>query len=231
MNEPLVFLPGMMCDARLFLPQIAAFSKKVPILVMPLYGHDTIAGLARHILHLAPPKFSLAGLSMGGIVAMEIMRQMPQRVVRLALIDTNPMADATDRAAIRQKQIKQVQAGKLRSVMRDEMKPNYLAKGSERARILKLCMDMAEALGPAVFTEQSIALKYRRDQCETLKAINVPTDIICGEDDRLCPVSRHEFMHDLIAGSTLSIIPGAGHLPTLEQPKMTNRILEKWLRM
>ena len=121
MNEPLVFLPGMMCDARLFLPQIAAFSKKVPILVMPLHGHDTIAGLARHILHLAPPKFSLAGLSMGGIVAMEIMRQMPQRVVRLALIDTNPMADATDRAAIRQKQIKQVQAGKLRSVMRDEM--------------------------------------------------------------------------------------------------------------
>ena len=143
-----------------------------------------------------------------------------QRVVRLALIDTNPMADATDRAAIRQKQIKQVQAGKLRSVMRDEMKPNYLAKGSERARILKLCMDMAEALGPAVFTEQSIALQYRRDQCETLKAINVPTDIICGEDDRLCPVSRHEFMHDLIAGSTLSIIPGAGHLPTLEQPKI-----------
>ena len=118
MSEPLVFLPGMMCDARLFLPQIAAFSKKVPIFVMPLHGHDTIAGLARHILDKAPPKFSLVGLSMGGIVAMEIMRQMPQRVVRLALLDTNPMADQTDRAAIRQKQIKQVQAGNLRSVMR-----------------------------------------------------------------------------------------------------------------
>ena len=231
MNEPLVFLPGMMCDARLFLPQIAAFSKQRSIIIMPLHGHDTITGLAGHVLDIAPPQFSLAGLSMGGIVAMEIMRLMPERVVRLALLDTNPMADPKDRAAIRQTQIKQVQAGKLRSVMRDEMKPNYLAKGSERGRILELCMDMAEALGQTVFTEQSIALQYRIDQCETLRTINVPTFLICGEDDRLCPISRHELMHDLIPGSSLCVIPGAGHLPTLEQPKMTNRILEKWLRM
>jgi pimeloyl-ACP methyl ester carboxylesterase len=198
MNEPLVLLPGMMCDARLFLPQIAMFSPNRPIAVMPLHGKKAMAGLARQVLDAAPPRFSLAGLSMGGIVAMEVVRQAPERVTRLALLDTNPLADP---------------------------------QGSDRERILGLCMDMAEALGPKVFEEQSIALQHRPDQCEMLKSVTVPTLLLCGEDDRLCTVSHHELMCDLIPGAHLSVIPGAGHLPTLEQPMLTNRILEKWLKL
>ena len=229
-NEPLVLLPGMMCDARLFLPQISLFSQNRSVVVTPLHGQKTVTGLARQVLDVSPPRFALAGLSMGGIVAMDVVRQAPERVTRLALLDTNPLADLEERAAVRESQVKRVLAGELRSVMRDEMKPNYLAQGPEQKHILNLCMDMADALGPKVFEEQSIALQHRQDQCETLRSLTIPTLVLCGEEDQLCPVAHHELMHELIPDSHLSVIPRAGHLPTLEQPKLTNRILEKWLK-
>ncbi len=230
-DEPLVLLPGMMCDARLFSPQISAFSKYISIITMPLQGQSTMADLARTVLDSAPPYFALAGLSMGGIVAMEIMRQSPHRVTRLALLDTNPLADPEDKGPVRETQVKRVLQGELYAVMRDELKPNYLAKSPNRQRILNLCMEMAETLGPEVFANQSFAIQHRPDQCETLRSVTIPSLILCGKEDSLCPVSRHELMHDLIPGSRLAVIPNAGHLPTLEQPKHTNRILEQWLRV
>jgi pimeloyl-ACP methyl ester carboxylesterase len=92
-------------------------------------------------------------------------------------------------------------------------------------------MEMAETLGPEVFANQSFAIQHRPDQCETLRSVTIPSLILCGKEDSLCPVSRHELMHDLIPGSRLAVIPNAGHLPTLEQPKHTNGILEQWLRV
>ena len=229
MKEPLVLLPGMMCDARLFGPQIDAFSHDRAIMTAPLNGHDTIEALAKDILDAAPNQFALAGLSMGGIVAMEVIRQAPERITRLALLDTNPKAEAEAVAQNREPQIAKVRTGALRSVMRDEMKPNYLTDGPRMGQILDLCMAMAETLGPDVFVRQSRALQTRPDQQETLQAVAVPALILCGEDDALCPVHRHELMHDLISGSTLTVIKGAGHLPTLEQPDLTNEALAKWL--
>ena len=114
--------------------------------------------------------------------------------------------------------------------MRDEMKPNYLSKGPRREAVLKTCMDMALDLGPEVFIRQSHALMDRVDQTKTLENINVPTLIMCGRDDTLCPISRHELMHRLVPNSTLDIIENAGHLPTLEQPEKTNESLNKWLK-
>jgi len=230
MNEPLVLLPGMMCDARLFHPQIELLSSNRSLIVMELKGKKTMAGLAKSVLERAPAHFALAGLSMGGIVAMEIIRQEPDRVTRLALMDTNPLADPPEKAAQRKSQINRVMAGALRSVMRDEIKPNYLCQASKSHDILNICMDMAQDLGPEVFQDQSSALQNRPDQCNTLQSVNVPSLILCGENDQLCPVSRHILMHDLISGSRLEIIPRAGHLPTLEQPELTNRKLEEWLK-
>lgn len=230
MNEPLLLLPGMMCDARLFASQLAVFSVDHPVMVAPLTGRPTFAQLSADILAHAPPQFALAGLSMGGIAAMEIVRQAPERVSRLALMDTNPLAESADRAAERDSQIERVRAGGLRSVMRDEMKPNYLTDGPNTGRILDLCMAMAEALGADVFARQSRALQQRPDQRETLRAIRVPTLILCGEDDALCSPERHEMMRDLIPGARLAVIPGAGHLPVLEQPERTNEELELWLK-
>jgi pimeloyl-ACP methyl ester carboxylesterase len=220
----------MMCDARLFAPQIAALSGSRAIHLAPISGHDSIEDLAAAVLLHAPPRFALAGLSMGGIVAMEMIARAPARIARLALLDTNPRAEAPELAAGRQAQIDRVRAGGLREVMRDEMKPNYLASGPGREAVLDLCMEMAFALGPEVFIQQSAALRDRSDQQETLKSVRVPTLILCGAEDRLCPIERHRLMHRLIPNSTLTVIDGAGHLPTLEQPEPTTAALCRWLR-
>ncbi len=229
MNEPLVLLPGMMCDARLFSPQIARFSTSRPVAIMPQIGHSSIAEIATDILAHAPPKFALAGLSMGGITAMEIVRQAPERVSRLALLDTNPLADSQERIDLREAQIGRVRASGLRGVMRDEMKPNYLSDGPNKSEILDLCMAMADVLGEAVFERQTRALQGRRDQCDTLRSVKVPTLILCGEDDLLCPIERHELMRELVPDSRLEVIKAAGHLPTLEQPELTNEALGQWM--
>lgn len=229
MPLPLVLLPGMMCDARLFAPQIAALSATRAIQVAPLTGHDTTAALADAVLADAPPRFALAGLSMGGIVAMEIMARAHSRVARLALLDTNPRAETPAAQARRAPQIAAAERGDLARVMREEMKPNYLADGPGQRAILDLCMEMALALGPEVFIRQSRALRDRPDRQDTLRAVTVPTLVLCGAEDRLCPLDRHVLMRDLIPGAQLAVIPGAGHLPTLEQPGRTTAALADWL--
>lgn len=231
MTLPLVLLPGMMCDARLYGPQVAALSGKCALHLAPINNHETVEKLASDVLADAPPRFALAGLSMGGIVAMEIIRQAPHRIERLALLDTNPRAEIETVRQNREPQIKRVRAGKLREVMRDELKPNYLADGPGRVGVLDLCMKMALDLGPDVFERQSRALQSRPDQQETLKTVRVPALILMGEEDRLCPRDRHDLMHQLIEGSVLEIVSDAGHLPTLEQPETVNAALEKWLEL
>lgn len=225
---PLVLLPGMMCDARLFAPQIAAFSGQRAVHVAPVIG-ESVSRIAADILTHAPARFALAGLSMGGIVAMELLRQAPDRVERIALLDTNPLAETDAVKALREPQIAKVQAGQLATVMRDEMKPNYLSNTPARAEILDLCMAMAQALGPDVFVSQSRALQTRPDQQEILRKARLPALVLCGRDDTLCPVHRHELMHALLPGSTLHIVENAGHLPTLEQPGETTQALARWL--
>lgn len=219
----------MMCDARLFEPQIAALSSKHAIHAAPLVAHDTIPALAAEVLAHAPPEFALIGLSMGGIVAMEIMAQAPERVTRLALLDTNPKAELPEVKAKRVPQMERVRAGGLAHVMREEMKPNYLADTPNRAAILDLCMEMALALGPDAFLRQSAALRDRQDRQDVLRAVDVPTLVLCGREDRLCPIERHELMQSLISSSRLVIIDGAGHLPTLERPEETTAALLDWL--
>ena len=227
----LVLLPGMMCDARLYGPQIAALSGRLPLHLAPITNHATVEALAADVLDKAPLRFALAGLSMGGIVAMEIARQAPDRVERLALLDTNPRAELEEVKQRREPQIDKVRSGGLREVMRDELKPNYLANGPLRQDVLEVCMAMALDLGPEIFERQSRALQTRPDQQETLKALKVPTLILMGKEDRLCPLERHELMHTLIEGSDLSIIEQAGHLPTLEQPEAVNAALKTWLEI
>lgn len=226
---PLVLLPGMMCDARLFEPQAVVIGRQRAIHHAPITNHASTAALAAEVLAHAPPRFALAGLSMGGIVAMEIMAQAPERVERLALLDTNPRAELPEMQAKRQPQMEKVKAGQLRDVLRDELKPNYLADGPGKPAILDLCMAMAMDLGADVFIRQSLALRDRPDRQQVLRGIKVPTLILCGRDDRLCPVERHRLMNELVTGSRLAIIDSAAHLPTLEQPYATTAELIRWL--
>ena len=225
---PLVLIPGMMCDSRMWgsLP-VALFPRSV-VHALPI-GADSVKALATNILKDLPTRFALAGLSMGGIVAMEVLRQAPDRVTHLALLDTNPLAETTDMQARRLAHIAKVEAGGLAELMRDVMKPNYLKPGSGQRAILELCMEMAMTFGSEVFLRQSRALASRADQQATLAAFKGPALILMGEDDQLCPRSRHDLMHKLMPQSRLVIIEGAAHLPTLEQPIQTTAALRRWL--
>ena len=227
---PLIMVPGMMCDARLFAPQIAAMAPRHRIDVPLPTGADTIAALAAAILATAPPRFALAGLSMGGIVAMQIVAQAPERVAGLALLDTNHLPEADSVKARRLPQMAKVRAGDLACVMRDEMKPNYLAVGAQRADILALCAEMALGLGADVFLAQSRALMTRPDHSATLAGYRGPALLLCGREDRLCPPARHLAMQALMPHARLAIIDGAGHLPCLEQPDITTAHLQDWLK-
>ncbi|MGH1576315.1 alpha/beta fold hydrolase [Planktotalea sp.] len=229
MNEPVVFLPGMMCDARLFGPQIAELSAFRAVTCAPISQGERIEEIASELLDILPAKFALAGLSMGGIVAMEILRRAPERITRIALMDTNPLHEVPQVAASRESQIIGARSGRLEDVMRDEMKPNYLAPGPQRVDVLNLVMDMAMALGPEVFVRQSRALQRRRDQQSTLRRCKVPALVLCGEHDTLCPVKRHSFMAELIPYAELRVISNAGHLPTLENPGATTEAIYEWL--
>lgn len=224
---PLLLIPGMMCDARMW----GGLDSKlgIPVLHQLPTGADTMQDLAARVLAKAPPHFALAGLSMGGIVAMEILRQAPDRVARLALLDTNPRAELPEVQARREQQINRAMAGDLEGVMRDDMKPHYLANSPHKPEILSVCMEMALSLGPQVFARQSRALRDRPDQQATLSNFKGPALVLMGAEDKLCPLDRHKLMHELMPQSRLCIIPGAAHLPPLEQPDATLRALGDWL--
>ena len=225
---PLVLIPGMMCDARMWGGLVAHLSPRPVGHFLPVLA-DSMADLARNLLQDAPPRFALAGLSMGGILAMEVLHQAPERVERLALLDTNPCAEAPDIQTKRQGQINRALSGHLAAVIKTEMKPNYLAPGPDKGAILDLCLEMALSLGPQVFARQSRALRDRPDQQDTLAAFRGPALVLMGVQDRLCPLSRHQLMHRLMPQSRLTLISGAAHLPTLENPKDTFAEIIRWL--
>jgi pimeloyl-ACP methyl ester carboxylesterase len=225
---PLLLIPGMMCDARMWGDLSSLLTLTDVRHAVPAEG-NTIKEMAGTILRDAPPRFSLAGLSMGGIVAMEMLSQAPGRIERLALLDTNPRSEQEEVKLRRASQVERVANGDLEGVMRDEMKPNYLSAQSLDTGILKLCMEMALGLGPDIFVRQSNALRDRADRQDVLKEFRGPALVLMGEDDRLCPLNRHELMHSLMPQSRLEIISRAGHLPPLENPVDTIAALRRWL--
>jgi pimeloyl-ACP methyl ester carboxylesterase len=225
---PLLLIPGMMCDERMWGEVASTFAERPVHHALPVEGSTTTA-MASAILRDAPPRFALVGLSMGGIVAMEMLQQAPERIERLALLDTNPRAEADDVKQRRAAQIERVKSGDLAGVLRDEMKPHYLSPRASDHSILALCMQMALNLGPEIFICQSLALRDRPDRQGALARFHRPALVLMGEDDRLCPLDRHELMHALMPQSRLVIVPDAGHLPTLENPTPTIAALRRWL--
>ena len=232
-SDTLVLLPGMMCDERLFSFQADRLKtdsySHLNIHIPALVGADSLPELARNILRKLPPSFALCGLSMGGILAMEIFAQASHRVERLALMDTNPLAETRDGVARRNRQIADVKAGNLEQVMAEEMKPYYLAGSPNKQNQLDLCMAMAVSLGGEAFITQSLALRDRPDQTATLRKVRCPTLILHGKEDRLCPPERHHLIQKLIPHARRVEVDGAGHLPPIETPEATYKHLSHWL--
>lgn len=232
MGKPILLLiPGMMCDGRLFAPQVERFAGDYDVRIAPTTGHRTIEGLAgAAIAVLDDTPAIVAGLSMGGIIAMEVMRQAPHLVERLILLDTNARADLESRRPVRERQIAEVEAGRLREVFDAELMPNYLARGNETDMELRAVLtQMAMDLGPETFIDQSVALRDRRSYEDLLPSINVPVLVVCGTEDRVCRPLLHEEIAGRCPEGELNLVTGAGHISTLERPDKVNDIIARFL--
>ncbi|GMN02865.1 alpha/beta fold hydrolase [Erythrobacter sp. MTPC3] len=212
-----VFLPGFMCDDRLFAAVSQALSRAgQTCLSGDLSSHDTIKALATATLDISPRSFALVGLSMGGIVALEMHRQAPERISHLALLNTTYRADRA--GPTRLKQLERVRQGELDLVLRDELKPNYMHPDNRSQERLDLLARMAGTLGEEVFERQTRALMQRENYADQLGRIDCPTLVLTGADDEVCPPEVHCEMAKRISGSELQIVPQCGHLSALEQP-------------
>lgn len=229
MNDPVLLLPGMMSDARVFLPQIVALSRDRAVHVANMTHGETVEEIAEHVLQHAPAGFALAGHGMGGVVAMEIVRRAPERVTRIALLDTTAQSETPSTAAAREALIVMAKVGRLEEAIRDRIKPTDLAPGPRNAGVLKLLMDMALEIGPEAYIRQCRAMQRRPDQQKTLRMLRMPALAICGVYDQVTPLRRHEFIATLIPYARLEGIPDAGHYPMLEQRNETTRHLRQWL--
>lgn len=227
-----VLLPGMMCDARLWSHQTDALrADGHEVLVGDLTGGSSVETLAGRVLDASPPRFALAGLSMGGIVAFEIWRRARARVTHLALLDTNPHPESSQRRLARTEELSKVDAGGLRDHVVTAMKPRYFAARQRsdthlRDRVVAMALD----LGPDVFRSQSLAVRDRPDSKPTLASIDVPALVLCGREDDLCPLAYHLLMAESMADADLVVLSDCGHLPPLERPEAVTDALRAWLR-
>lgn len=230
-----LLLPGNMCDARLWHGGggvIAATLERHGCAVTdaPRLDQPSVAAMARVALAAVAGPLVPVGFSMGGIVALEMARQAPDRVVALILADTNAGPDLPARAALRPAQQARVRAGELATIVRDELKPNYLAAANRGDAALRDGLrDMALALGPDVFVAQSEALRTRDDAGSVLDAFAGPVLLIAGAEDALCPPAWHAAMAARARRATLRIIPGAGHMTPLETPDAFAAAIDDWL--
>jgi len=230
-KDPLLLIPGMMCDERLWRHQAAALESRCSeIKIADGTTADSMTEIAAAILKSAPEQFALAGFSMGGIVALEICHQAPERVLRLALIGATARNEKAEHQAPRLAQMERVSDGQLREVMFNDLLPTYLGKAQQDDTLLRWeILNMALLLGPEVFLRQCKALNTRRDYRELLQDIHCPSLVLCGEEDQLCPPWMSEQLAQGIPGSTLLIVKGSGHLVPLEAPEEVSSAMLGWL--
>lgn len=229
MTEPLVLIPPMMCDARVFYAQIAALSAQMPITFAPITQGERMEEMASQILTWLPAKFAVAGMGMGGMVAMEMMRRAPERITRIAFIATNAQADTPEIAALREPNIITAKAGRLDDAMQAEVNPAWLSPGPYRMDVMSLLGDMANALGTDVYVRQNRAMQRRKDQQDIMRRIKQPALVMCGDHDGQHTLRRHEFIAELVPYAKLEVVPNAGHIPTLENPDVVTAALRDWM--
>ncbi len=225
----LVLVPGLLCTAALWAPQIAALSDIADCTVADHGRHRTMKGIARSILAAAPKRFALAGLSMGGYIAYEILRQAPERVERLALLDTGSRADTPERTASRRDLLANAKRRGVRWAQ-EFLMPVLIHKARLSDKpLVDIILQMAVDTGLEAFDRQEAALIGRPDSRPLLPSIRCRTLVIVGQEDALTPVEMAREIAKGIPGAKLKIIPNCGHLSTLEQPKAVNRALRAWL--
>jgi pimeloyl-ACP methyl ester carboxylesterase len=225
----LVLIPGLNCTARLYARQIERLSDSYAVMVPDHTVASSMAELAAAILARAPARFALAGLSMGGYIAFELLRQAPERVERLMLLDTQARPDAPERAAARRAQVREAREGQFDGVV-EALWPALVHPARHEDEQLKTVhVAMCRDTGVDGFARQIDAIIGRADSRSTLPTIRVPTVVVVGEQDALTPVDLAREMAGGIPGARLEVVPHCGHLSTLEKPESVTRLMEGWL--
>lgn len=229
MSRALVLLPGLLNDHRLWSGQTAALAGLAEVMVGDLTRDDSLGAMAERVLSAAPPSFALAGLSMGGYVAMEIMRRAPGRVERLALLDTTARPDLPEQTQRRKDAVELARSGGFDKIMPTMLPLLLHPEHLKDEAITGLAKDMARAVGAEAFARQQAAIMARPDSRDSLSAVACPTLVLCGAEDALTPPDRHDEMAALIKGARRVSIPHCGHLSPLEQPDAVSAELRAWL--
>jgi pimeloyl-ACP methyl ester carboxylesterase len=231
MAEPLptLLLPGLAATARMYAAQIPLLWQFGPVMLADHRRDDSMAAIARRVLEHAPPRFRLLGLSMGGYIAFEMLRQAPERIVRLALLDTSARADTEAQSTRRRELIGLAGTGRFGEIT-DLLYPGLVHPdrlGDQALRELVRCM--ALETGAEAFIRQQTAIMARPDSLAGLAAIGCPTLVMVGEADQLTPPERAQEIAAGISGASLVVVPSSGHLSALEQPERVNAALAEWL--
>ncbi len=226
-----MLVPGLLCDERLWQHQAEHLVDLADLIIADVTRGASVSEIARTVLDAAPPggRFALAGLSMGGYVALEILRVAPERVARLALLDTSARADTPEQTATRRELIELSREGRFDEVPR-RLLPNVVHPDRlDDERLTSIVLSMADTVGPEVFVRQEEAIIGRPDGRGDLPGIVCPTLVLCGREDALTPMHLHEEMAGLIPGSQLRVIGECGHLSALERPQEVTAALREWL--
>lgn len=227
---PILLVPGLAGSPRIYAPVAPPMWRLGPVTVANHIRDASMGAIARRILAEAPPRFALAGHSMGGYIAFEIMRQAPDRVAKLALVNTQARPDTPEATARRRAQIARAQGGEYHAVL-DELFPGFVHPSRrEDGALRQLVRDMGDDIGPEAFVRQQTAIIGRSDSRPTLAWIKCPTLVLTGDEDNTIPNTLSKEMADGIPGAKLVILPQCGHLPQVEQPQATADALVEWLR-
>ena len=226
---PIVLVPGLLCSARLYAAQVTALWPQGQVAIADHRRDSDMAAIAAAILSNAPERFALAGLSMGGYIAFAMMRLAPERIARLALLDTSARPDLPEQTAGREKFIALAEGGKLSEVV-ETLIPRFLHRNRANDEPLKNeVRAMAAETGAEAFVRQTRAIIGRPDSRPLLSSIRCPTLVLVGEGDELTTPDMAKEIAGGIAGSTLTVVPDCGHLSTMEKPDAVNAALTAWL--
>ena len=224
---PLVLLPGLGCDAELWAAQVEALADLAAVQVGDTLQDDSLPAMARRVLAAAPDRFALAGLSMGGYLAFEILRRAPERVERLALLDTSARPDTSEQTETRLQAIAASERYDFAALARTSL--NNLVAGRASPAVREAVVAMSVRVGAETYRRQQRAIMARPDSRPLLPGIAAPTLVLVGEEDKLTPPAVAAEMRDAIPGAALVTVAGSGHLSTLERPDVFNAALLRWL--
>ncbi|WLR59106.1 alpha/beta fold hydrolase [Guptibacillus hwajinpoensis] len=228
--ENLVLLPGTLCDERLFAHQKEHLTDVTASITIPDLTHqETITDLAESVLQEAPEQFALAGLSLGGIVAMEIIRIAPERITKLALLDSNPYAPTVDQLDSWKKLIQRVEGGEFQEIVQSLLPKLIHPTALTDRNLTNTIIQMAENIGPQAYIRQLKAVGTRTDARERLKSVSCPTLLLVGKEDGVCPPNFHQDMHHLLPNSSFITIKNCGYLSSLEAPEEVTSAMREWL--